>query len=47
MDTALTKISEMVNVLDKVPDKYTRDTIDLINIYTYRYKLYCKKSASV
>ena len=47
VDTALTKISEMVNVLDKVPDKYTRDTIDLINIYTYRYKLYCKKSASV
>lgn len=44
VEVALTEISEVVNILDKTPDRYTKDTIDLINIYTYRYKLYCGQS---
>lgn len=44
VEVALTEISEAVNILDKAPDRYTKDTIDLINIYTYRYKLYCRQS---
>lgn len=32
VEVALTDISEAVNILDKTPDRYTKDTIDLINI---------------
>jgi hypothetical protein len=44
VNSILTEIAEMVNVLDKKCDRCTNDTIDLISIYVYRFKEYCEQS---
>lgn len=40
----LMEISELVNVLDKVSDRYAKDNIEFISIYVYRFKAYCEQS---
>lgn len=44
VNVILTEIFEMVKVLDKMPNKYTKNTIDFISIYVYRFKEYCEQS---
>ncbi len=38
----LIEISNIVCMIDQVSDKYAQDTIDRINIYIYKFQMYCK-----